>query len=82
MLFGSQARGDAKKSSDVDLLIVMKDAPDKRQTAIDMRCLLSDLPVSKDIVVTTPEEIARRKHIVGTIIRTALREGKIVYEQI
>ena len=46
-----------------------------------MRRTLSDLPVSKDIIVTTPEEIARRGHIVGTVLRAALREGKVVYER-
>ena len=60
VLFGSQARGTANEWSDVDLLVVMGDAPDKRRAAVEMRRLLGDMPVSKDIVVTTPDEIARR----------------------
>ena len=81
LLFGSQARGDAKESSDVDLLVVMREVPDKRQAAIEIRRSLRDLPVSKDIVVATPDEVARRRHVVGTIIHAALREGRVVYEQ-
>ena len=49
--------------------------------AVDIRRTLGDLPVCKDIVVATPEEIARRGHLAGTVLRSALREGKIVYER-
>ncbi len=81
LLFGSRARGTDNRWSDVDLLVVMEEVADKRRAAVEMRRTLSDLPVSKDIIVTTPEEIARRGHIVGTVLRAALREGKVVYER-
>jgi hypothetical protein len=42
---------------------------------------LSDLPVAKDVVVTTPDEIARRGHLVGTVLREALQEGKLLHER-
>jgi len=35
--------------------------------------------VPKDIIVVTPEEVARKREIVGTIIRPALWEGKTLY---
>lgn len=81
LLFGSRARGDASESSDVDLLVVMNEVPDKRQAAIEIRRSLSDLPVSKDIVVATQDEVDGRGHVVGTIIHAALREGRVVYER-
>ena len=81
LLFGSRARGTDNRWSDVDLLVVMEEVADKRQAAVEMRRTLSDLPVSKDVIVTTPEEIARRGHLVGTVLRAALREGKVVYER-
>ena len=81
VLFGSRARGDASRLSDVDLLVVMGDAPDKRRAAVEMRRLLGDLPLSKDIVVTTPDEIAYRGQVAGTVLHTALREGTVVYER-
>ena len=80
LLFGSRARGAGNRWSDVDLLVVMEDVTDKRRAAVEMGRTLRDLPVSKDIIVTTPEEIARRGHIVGTVLRAALRDGKVVYE--
>jgi len=32
-----------------------------------------------DIIVTSPEEVERRKNLVGTVIRPALHEGKVIY---
>ena len=81
VLFGSRSRGDANERSDVDLLVVMSNVPDKRRAAIEIRRSLGDLPVSKDIVVTTPDEIASRGHVVGTVLHAALREGTVVYER-
>lgn len=81
VLFGSWARGDAKASSDVDLLVVMPNGTDRRDAAIAMRGAVGDLPLAKDIVITTPDEITRRAHIVGTVLRVALREGKVVHER-
>jgi len=81
ILFGSQARGDAGLSSDVDLLVVLPDVTDRRQAAVEIRRALGEFPVAKDILVTTPDEIRRRGNLVGTILRTALREGKVIYER-
>jgi adhesin transport system membrane fusion protein len=53
----------------------------KRQSAIAMRRCLADLPMGKDIIVTTTEEIARRGYIVGTVLHQAITEGKVIYEQ-
>ncbi|MBE2235299.1 MAG: nucleotidyltransferase domain-containing protein [Anaerolinea sp.] len=81
ILFGSHARGDATSDSDIDLLVVLAEAPDQRQATIEIRRALRDLPVSKDIVVTTPDEIARRGDLIGPVLRPALREGKVLYER-
>ena len=80
VLFGSWSRGETADGSDVDLLVVMNDVQDKRRAAIEMRRSLGDLRVSKDIVVTTPDEIASRGHVVGTVLHAALRDGTVVYE--
>ena len=82
ILFGSFARGEGGPDSDIDLLVVLPEVADKRKAAIDIRRKLSDLPVGKDIVVTTPDEIERRGDLVGTLLRPALREGKVLYERV
>jgi len=81
ILFGSHARGDARPESDIDLLVVLTQVANKRLAAVAIRRTLADLPVCKDVVVTTPEEIARRGDLIGTILRPALREGKVLYER-
>jgi predicted nucleotidyltransferase len=81
IVFGSHGRGTATATSDVDLLVVLPDVADKRRTAVEIRRALGDLPISKDIVVTTPDEIARRGDLVGSVLRAALREGKVLYER-
>lgn len=81
ILFGSYARGEANEQSDIDLLVVMPDGTDRRTTAIAVLGALGGLGVAKDVVVTTPDEIARRGDLVGTVLRPALREGKVLYER-
>jgi superfamily II DNA or RNA helicase/predicted nucleotidyltransferase len=79
ILFGSHARGQANRHSDVDLLVVMDEVADPRQAAVQIDTALADMPVAKDIFVTTPQEITQRGQLVGTILRPALREGKVLY---
>ncbi len=79
ILFGSHARGDAGPDSDVDLLVVMPVQGSKREKQIEIRIALHDFGVPLDLVVVTPEEVARKKDVVGTIVRPALREGRVLY---
>jgi predicted nucleotidyltransferase len=81
ILFGSQARGDAGPNSDVDLLVVLAKVKDRRQETIRIRQALADLPIAKDIFIATPEDIRLRGNLVGSILRPALSEGKVLYER-
>lgn len=81
ILFGSWARGEARPDSDLDLLVVLPSIENKRRTLIEILRTLNGLPASKDVIVTTPEEIAQRGHLVGDVLRPALREGKVIYER-
>ncbi len=79
ILFGSHARGEAGPDSDVDLLVVMPVEGLKHKKQVEIRVALHDIRIPKDIIVTTPEDFAWRKDVVGTIEYPAVREGKVLY---
>ncbi len=79
ILFGSHARGDAGADSDIDLLVVMPVSGSRREKAVEIAVALHDIAVPKDVIVTTPEEFAWRKDVVGTVEWPAAREGEVLY---
>jgi predicted nucleotidyltransferase len=80
ILFGSQARGDARPDSDVDLLVVMDDPlEDEFETGVEIMNALYGLGVAKDVFVTTPSTMASRGHVVNTVVHWALRDGETIY---
>ena len=79
ILFGSQARGEAGPDSDVDLLVVMDFKGTAFDKGLEIMQALHDRLVPVDVIVTSPEDFAWRKDIVGTIEWPAAREGKVLY---
>ena len=75
------AREEMQSSSDLVLLVVLPEVDYKRDAAETMRHGLSNLLVSKDIVVATPEEIEARRESTCHIIARALNEGTTVYSK-
>ena len=82
ILFGSHARGDADRYSDIDLLVVFAELTDKSETAVDISRALADVPIAKDIIVSTPEELERSRTRIGSVLRYAQQEGKTVWQNL
>lgn len=81
ILFGSYARGTAGPDSDVDLLVVMPIDTSHKEKNVEVSLELHAMGLAKDVFVVTPEEVRKYRDIVGTIIKTAVHEGKVLYER-
>ncbi len=79
VLFGSYARGDANETSDVDLMIVAESELPRFKRSRELYKLLRPYPFPMDLVVYTPEEVARGEKSPVSFVSTVLREGKPVY---
>jgi predicted nucleotidyltransferase len=78
ILFGSEARGDARPDSDLDLLVI-KSGVHRRHLAREIYRRMIGVGRAVDVVVVTPEDVARYQDSPALVIHTALREGKVVY---
>jgi predicted nucleotidyltransferase len=81
ILFGSYARGDFGSDSDLDLLVILDGVDSPRSESIHLRRSLRGLLVPVDILVATPEQVERHRNTIGLIYRSALAEGKVLYER-
>jgi predicted nucleotidyltransferase len=81
ILFGSRARGEARRDSDFDLLIIAPSNEPRWQRAVPVYRALAGLGVPKDIVWWTPDEVAAWQDVKSHFITTALREGRVLHEE-
>ncbi|MCR4392072.1 MAG: nucleotidyltransferase domain-containing protein [Candidatus Acetothermia bacterium] len=67
-------------NSDLDLLVV-KSGVHQRHLAQRIYMNLIGVGQAVDVVVATSEDLERYKDSIGLIYRTALQEGKVIYER-
>ncbi|HVA90979.1 MAG TPA: nucleotidyltransferase domain-containing protein [Chloroflexota bacterium] len=78
-LFGSRAHGTAGNESDIDLLVVL---PEKQATRAYWATLLDETasgPVSVDVALSTPDELAWRSQVPGFVEYDACRHGCLLH---
>ncbi len=78
-LFGSAARGEIGRHSDLDFLVVMPDGSDCRETAKVLHRHLRGLDMAKDFVVVQESDVDRYRDNPYLVIHTALSEGEEIY---
>lgn len=79
-LFGSHARGDATADSDVDFLVVEQTEQPSAQEMVRLRDALPPLGVPVDVIVMSDDLVRRRRNVPGSLVYTAMREGRLVAE--
>lgn len=80
ILFGSWARGEGDRYSDVDLIVVVR----TNKRFLDRLAGFYEawsIPVPVDILVYTPEEFAEMVDEENPLIMKAIREGVVMYEK-
>ena len=78
VLFGSAAKGEMTRHSDVDLLIV-SDVADALELMAQIYRRLHGVGVPVDAIVVSSEDVARYRDSHSLVIKPALREGRTVY---
>jgi len=81
ILFGSRAKGDFRTHSDWDFLVVLKEQlhiKEKWDLAHKIRKALADIYIPCDAIVRSEDEVERRKDVIGSVIRSAIKTGVIL----
>lgn len=81
VLFGSYARGDANRDSDVDLLVVMPFGGRSVDKSVEIR-LKTTPTFPLDLLVRTPETVRKRIALGDNFLRDILQHGKVLYEAV
>src|SRR6266545_5449591 len=80
ILFGSYARGNPRPESDVDLLVVMETSlKETKQAYLIDQSLERDL-FGLDLIVRTPQNLARRIALGDSFLKEVTTHGKVLYE--
>jgi predicted nucleotidyltransferase len=85
IMFGSQAKGQAKKDSDVDILVIA-DRPEgevwkRREELGNIRRNIPRIEIAVDLLLYSPEEVNKWKSTTNHVISEAFREGEVLYER-
>ncbi|MBM4040870.1 MAG: nucleotidyltransferase domain-containing protein [Planctomycetes bacterium] len=80
VLFGSAARGEMTKDSDIDLLVVEERPGDTRQESVRLRQALRGMGYPFDVIVLSRDDFEATKGVIGGIAYPAHKYGKLIYE--
>jgi predicted nucleotidyltransferase len=78
ILFGSHARGQAGRHSDLDFLVIEPSVEDAVEESTRLRKAFRDLDVFADVIVVSDEEAEAWRDVYGSVIHAALAEGRLL----
>ncbi len=82
MLFGAHARGTARHSDALDVLVVLPRVQDKRRTMVEIRTAIGFKGLPVEVIPTDPEDVQEQLMLQSSTVRDALDEGIVVYERV
>ncbi len=79
ILFGSAARGQMGRDSDLDLLVIKGGRYNYHRLLERVYACLRGVEAAVDVVLVSPEQVKRYRDTHCMVIKPALREGREVY---
>ena len=80
IIFGSYGRGDATEQSDLDLMVIQPELPDKAAEYLRLKEAVGRLGVGVDLLLFSEREYERRSQVPGTAPYWAKKEGRVLHE--
>lgn len=80
ILFGSYGCGRPRPESDVDVLVVMETSLRETEQAIRI-CQAIEYHFGLDLIVRTPETLARRLELGDPFLHEVVSRGQVLYER-
>src|SRR5579863_3908490 len=81
IVFGSAARGETHKDSDLDVLVVEPEVSDRWDEMVRLRDALNPLPIAADVLVVSQKTFDYWVDTPNTIVYEAAQEGRKFYAQ-
>jgi predicted nucleotidyltransferase len=82
ILFGSAAKGQMTRDSDIDLLVLKKAIRRPLRECVPIYDALSGMGYPFDVVLMSTERFEESKNVVGGIAYPAHKYGKVLYAKI
>jgi predicted nucleotidyltransferase len=79
ILFGSYVYGKHDKNSDLDICVITGSQASKSEKKKNIRYLLKDLTIAKDILTPTMDEYNFYKKEAGSVYMEIDKKGKIIW---
>jgi uncharacterized protein len=78
ILFGSQARDEGDRHSDLDFLVIEPELENAAEESVRLRREVRDLLVPMDIVVVSARDVEEWRDVRGSLVHAALSDGRVL----
>ena len=81
ILFGSAARGEMGPDSDLDLLVIKGGEYHRGDVTGEIYRGIAGVHYAVDVIVVTPEAVERYRNSHALVIKPALQEGLVIFDE-